>query len=105
MIDEFLKVDNVNDDTLSERFLRASGDTNAALSPLSKGSTLFWSGKKIEDKEGKKENKKQIDKIGRKFKSLAKDEARFLASRLFPSISQKFIKKNTDGIAEAVLIS
>ena len=61
-------------------------------------------GKTLKDKEAKKLNKKQVDKLGRQFKSLAKTEARELVSRLFPSISDKFVKKNTDGAAESVLI-
>ena len=66
---------------------------------------LRLDGKKIEDKEVKKENKKQIDKLGRQFKSLAKTEARKLVSSLYPSISDKFVKKNTDGMAESILIA
>ncbi len=62
-------------------------------------------GKKIEDEEVKKENKKYVDKLGRQFKSLAKTEARMMVSKLFPSISDKFVKKNTDGMAESILIA
>ena len=49
-------------------------------------------GKTLKDKEAEKLNKKEIDKLGRRFKSLAKTGARELVSRLFPSISDKFIK-------------
>jgi len=61
-------------------------------------------GKKIKGKEAKKENKRQVEKLGRQFKSLAKTEARKLVSNLYPSISDRFVKKNTDGMAESVLI-
>jgi len=66
---------------------------------------LRFAGKTLKDKEAKNLNKKQIDKLGRQFKSLAKTEARELVSKLFPSISDKFIKKNTDGMAESILIA
>ena len=62
-------------------------------------------GKTLKDKEAEKLNKKEIDKLGRQFKSLAKTEARMLVSKLFPSISDRFIKKNTDGMAESILIA
>ena len=66
---------------------------------------LRLAGKKIKGKEAQKENKKQVDKLGRNFKSLAKTGARELVSRLYPSLSDKLVKKNTDGLAESVLIS
>jgi hypothetical protein len=66
---------------------------------------LRLAGKKIKGKEAKKENKKHIDKLGRQFKSLAKTEARMLVSKLYPSISDRFVKKNTDGMAESLLIA
>lgn len=66
---------------------------------------LRYEAKKIEGNEDKKENKKHVDKLGRKFKSLAKTEARGLASKLFPILSDKFVKVNTDGMAESVLIA
>ena len=60
---------------------------------------------RINSFNAKKLNKKEIDKLGRQFKSLAKTEARMLVSKLFPSISDRFIKKNTDGMAESILIA
>ena len=66
---------------------------------------LRASGKKIKGKEAQKENKRQVDKLGRKFKSLAKTEARELVSTLYPCLSDRLVKKNTDGLAESVLIS
>ena len=66
---------------------------------------LRYEAKKIEGKEDKKENKKHVDKLGRKFKSLAKTEARKHASKLFPILSDKFVRVNTDGMAESVLIA
>jgi len=61
--------------------------------------------KTLKDKDSKKLNKKEIDKLGRQFKSLAKTGARELVSKLFPSISDRFVKKNTDGMAESILIA
>ncbi len=61
--------------------------------------------KTLKEKGAKNANKKQIDKLGRQFKSLAKTEARELVSKLYPSISDKFIKKNSDGMAESLLIA
>lgn len=51
-----------------------------------------------------KENKKQIDRLGRQIKAEAKTNARNLAMKLYPSMADKFVKKNTDGLAESVLI-
>ncbi len=62
-------------------------------------------GKKLKGKEEKNENKKQVDKMGRKFKSLAKTEARTLVSKLYPAQSDKFVRVDSDGMAESVLIS
>jgi hypothetical protein len=62
-------------------------------------------GKTLEDKEQKKENKKYIEKLGRNFKSLAKTEARKSASSRCPELSGRFEKKNTDGLAESLLIA
>lgn len=68
--------------------------------------------KSIKDKVLKKSNKikekemnKEVEKIGRKIKSLSKDEARSIASKKAPKIADLFKKKNSDGLAEAVLIS
>ena len=62
-------------------------------------------GKTLKDKKQKKLNKKEIDKLGRQFKSLAKTEARELVSRLYPGLSDRLIKKNTDGLAESLLLA
>ena len=61
--------------------------------------------KTLKDKGQKKENKKNIEKLGRQIKSEAKTAARELVSSLYPDISNKFRKKNTDGMAESVLIA
>ena len=52
-----------------------------------------------------KESKKQIDKLNRQVKAEAKTNARGAVSKFFPNISDKFIKKNTDGLAESLLIA
>lgn len=62
-------------------------------------------GKTLEDKEAKKENKKCIEKLQRGLKSQAKTNARELASNLFPDLSERFVKKNSDGLAESLLIA
>jgi len=61
--------------------------------------------KELKDKESKKENKKQVDKLGREFKSLAKTEARKLVSKIYPELAHLFEKKNSDGLAESLLIA
>ncbi len=68
-----------------------------------KKSRLF--GKTLEDKDQKKENKRYIEKLGRNFKSLAKNEARKLVSTKYPGLSDLFKKKNSDGLAESLLIA
>lgn len=62
-------------------------------------------GRKIEGKEEKKENKRQLDKLGRQFKKNAKEQARVLSSVKYPKLSDKFKKVNTDGMAESLLIA
>jgi len=62
-------------------------------------------GKTLEDKEQKKENKKYVEKMQRDLKSQAKTNARLLAAMLYPDMAHKFEKKNTDGIAESLLIA
>ncbi len=52
-----------------------------------------------------KENKKQTDKLSRQIKAEAKTNARNLAMKLYPKMADKFVKKNTDGLAESVLIA
>jgi hypothetical protein len=61
--------------------------------------------KTIKGKELKKENKKQQEKIARKIKSLAKGEARYLAQLKYPLLKDRFIKVNSDGMAESLLIA
>tara|TARA_Y100000310_G_scaffold311548_1_gene357912 strand:- start:6085 stop:6711 length:627 start_codon:yes stop_codon:yes gene_type:complete len=61
--------------------------------------------KSIKEKELKKENQREQDKIGRKIKSIAKTEARMLASRKCPSLKDHFVKVNQDGMAEGLLIA
>ena len=61
-------------------------------------------GKLLKDKEEKKQNKKQVDKINRQVKVEAKKNARELASKLYSTLKDMFIKTNTDGLAESLLI-
>ena len=74
--------------------------------------------KRIKEKEEKKQNRididklneqvienmKQVDKINRQIKVEAKKNARELASKLYPALKDMFIKTNTDGLAESLLI-
>jgi hypothetical protein len=62
-------------------------------------------GKTIKEKEGKSENKRQIDKLNRQVKAIAKTLARELASSLYPELANDFKKKNSDGMAESLLIA
>jgi len=62
-------------------------------------------GKTLKDIEAKKENKKCIEKLQRDVKSQAKTNARELATDLFPELSDRFVKKNSDGLAESLLIA
>lgn len=62
-------------------------------------------GKGLKDKDPKKENKKQIDKLGRQFKKNAKEQARLLVSMKYPKLSDKFKLVNSDGLAESLLIA
>lgn len=62
-------------------------------------------GKTLKDKKAKKANKKEIDKINRQVKTIAKKEARKLASLLYPNSADEFKKENSDGIAESLLIA
>jgi hypothetical protein len=59
----------------------------------------------LEEKELKKENTKQIDKLNRQIKIEAKTAARLLASKLYPNLSDNFQKMNSDGVAESLLIA
>ena len=62
-------------------------------------------GKKLKEKEEKDCNKKEIDKINRQIKKEAKKNARELVSLKYPNLADKFIKTNTDGMAESLLIA
>jgi hypothetical protein len=62
-------------------------------------------GKTLKDKEAKKANKKQIDKINRQVKSVAKRLARELVVSLHPELADDFKQKNSDGMAESLLIA
>jgi hypothetical protein len=61
--------------------------------------------KTLKDKDSKKENKKQIDKLNRQIKILAKNMARELVSSLYPDLKSNFKLKNSDGMAESLLIA
>jgi hypothetical protein len=61
--------------------------------------------KTIKDIKVKNKNKKEIVKLNRLLKVQSKDEARFLATKLLPSLSEQFKLKKNDGNAEAVLIA
>jgi hypothetical protein len=56
-------------------------------------------------KSQQKDNKKEIDRNLRKIKSVAKDNARFLAADLLPDNSDRFKRKKDDGVAESYLIA
>ena len=62
-------------------------------------------GKTLKDKGAKKENKKQIDKLGRQVKTIAKRLARELVISLHPELTDDFKQKNSDGMAESLLIA
>jgi len=61
--------------------------------------------KTLKDTGAKKENKKQIDKLNRQVKSVAKTLARELVSSLHPELADDFKQKNSDGMAESLLIA
>ncbi len=61
--------------------------------------------KTLKDKDKKKLNKKHIDKLNRQVKANAKTAARELVSIKYPKLANKFEKKNTDGMAESLLIA
>lgn len=61
--------------------------------------------KTLKDKTAKKLNKKEIDRLYRQVKSAAKTAARELVSKLYPKLADNFQKKNSDGVAESVLIA
>ena len=61
--------------------------------------------KTLKDKAAKKENKKLIDKLGRQVKTVAKRLARELVISLHPELADDFKQKNSDGMAESLLIA
>lgn len=63
------------------------------------------SNKILKDIKSKKENKKLIDKLNREIKAEAKTAARALAGKLYPDVEEQFRKKNSDGLAESLLIA
>ncbi len=62
-------------------------------------------GKTLKDKQAKKENKKNVDKLSRQVKKLSKDMARNIISCKYPQLSHLLQKKNSDGVAESLLIA
>jgi len=61
--------------------------------------------KTIKDKDEKKANKKELEKISRRVKTEAKDASREIASERYPKLAHLFVKKNSDGLAESLLIA
>ncbi len=61
--------------------------------------------KTLKDKKQKKLNKKEIDRLYRQVKKLSKIEAVNAASILCPNLLDEFKKRNSDGIAESLLIA
>jgi hypothetical protein len=61
--------------------------------------------KTLKDKASKKANKKLIDKINRQVKTIAKRLARELVVSLHPELEDDFKQKNSDGMAESLLIA
>jgi hypothetical protein len=61
--------------------------------------------KTIKDKDLKKANKKELEKINRQVKTEAKNASRELASEKYPELAHLFEKKNADGLAESLLIA
>jgi hypothetical protein len=61
--------------------------------------------KTLKDKQLKKQNKKNIDRLNRQIKSEAKSAARELVSKKYLRLADQLKKKNTDGMAESLLIA
>jgi len=61
--------------------------------------------KTIKDKDLKKANKKELDRIARQVKTEAKTASREVASNKYPELAHLFEKKNADGLAESLLIA
>ena len=66
----------------------------------------------LKDKTLKKVNNKAIkdcgkllDRLNRQIKSISKDEARFVVSNLYPELNGVFKNKNSDGLAESLLLA
>ena len=51
-----------------------------------------------------KSNKKEIDKLDRQIKKIAKNNARMLVMQKFPEMKEIFEPIGADGLAESVLI-
>jgi len=62
-------------------------------------------GKTLKDAASKKANKKEIDKLNRQIKSEAKTAAREYAASLYPDFRDCLKHKNSDGVAESLLIA
>lgn len=67
--------------------------------------TLESNNKIEKDNAQKKLNKKEIEKEQRSLKALAKTQARLLAQKLYPELSDRFDRKLDDGVAESLLIA
>jgi hypothetical protein len=61
--------------------------------------------KTIEEDGLKKANKKEVKRINNLIKTEAKSAARQLVSTFYPELADKFVKKNSDGVAESLLIA
>lgn len=79
--------------------------TNLIIEKKQEVKELRVIGKTLKDKEVKKQNKKDIDKLNRQIKNEAKTASRGLISSRYPASADMFVKKNTDGMAESVLIA
>lgn len=80
-------------------------DTNSIILKKADIKKLRADSKTIKDKAQKKANKREIDKLNRQIKTEAKDAARNLAAKLYPDIAPCLVHKNTDGVAESLLIA
>ena len=61
--------------------------------------------KSVKEKEKKKQNTKEIERLARQVKSLGKDAARDLAGKLYPKLIDRFKLKKSDGLADSLLIA
>lgn len=62
-------------------------------------------GKIIKDKAQKKLNKKEVDKLNRSIKAEMKASSINLVKEIYPSLDSILAYKNTDGIAESILLA